>query len=420
MTRVSTRPASAVSIWTGIIGVLALFGAVAILKNLPFTVSPVEECFLLLASAATSMALYEILIVQAHRRASTGLAWDNALRKFIGSFKDRDLYIKIAGYALSIGFLAFAWSAPIYNGDYYRPYFDFLWLYMPLIVCVAILYFFFINAVMTDRRDGLWHLAAFFIPSLRAQADRSIIKTHMVSLCVKAFFMPLMFVFFFGQWGRLSNITEMPVDFRTFFETSVHGIFFLDVAFSTIGYAFTLKLFDAHIRLPEMRWGGWVACLICYAPFNQVVFDQFLNYHDDITWQTWLNGYPSLYAIWGSLILLSYIVYVAATVNFGLRFSNLTNRGLLTHGMYAYTKHPAYISKNFSWWLEQIPFITTSFTVGLKHSIVLCIVNYVYYLRAKYEEKTMSDLDDSYREYADYIREHGIFAKIGRLIKRSA
>ncbi len=418
MTLSPAKPASAVSTWTGIIGVIALFGALAILKNLPFTISPVEECFFLLASSATGMALYEILIVRAHRRASTGLMWDDCLRKFVRSFKDRDLYIKMMGFLLSVGFLAFAWAAPVYSGDYYQPYFEFLQRYIGLIVATGTLYFFFINAVMTDRRDGLWHLAAFFIPSLHTRADRALIKAHILSLCVKAFFMPLMFIYFFNQWAALKNIAEMPSDFRTFFDAGVHGIFFLDVAFSTIGYVFTLKLFDAHIRLPEMRWGGWIACLICYTPFNQIVFDQFLNYHDDISWQTWLGGYSSFYAVWGTLLLLSYIIYVAATVNFGLRFSNLTNRGLLTHGMYAYTKHPAYISKNFAWWLEQVPFLATSFTIGLKHCIVLCLVNYVYYMRAKYEEKTMSELDDTYRQYADYIREHGIFARIGRLFKR--
>ena len=44
---------------------------------------------------------------------------------------------------------------------------------------------------------------------------------------------------------------------------------------------------------------------------------------------------------------------------FGIRFSNLTHRGILTHGPYAFSRHPAYLSKNLFWWISTIPFLTT-------------------------------------------------------------
>jgi protein-S-isoprenylcysteine O-methyltransferase Ste14 len=45
-------------------------------------------------------------------------------------------------------------------------------------------------------------------------------------------------------------------------------------------------------------------------------------------------------------------IYAWATVAFGLRFSNLTYRGVLTNGPYAFTRHPAYLSKNAFWWMS--------------------------------------------------------------------
>ena len=45
---------------------------------------------------------------------------------------------------------------------------------------------------------------------------------------------------------------------------------------------------------------------------------------------------------------------------FGFRFSNLTHRGILTHGPYAWTKHPAYLSKNLFWWFAVLPFLATT------------------------------------------------------------
>ena len=38
-----------------------------------------------------------------------------------------------------------------------------------------------------------------------------------------------------------------------------------------------------------------------------------------------------------------------------VRFSNLTYRGVLTNGPYAFTRHPAYLSKNLFWWCASMP-----------------------------------------------------------------
>ena len=50
-------------------------------------------------------------------------------------------------------------------------------------------------------------------------------------------------------------------------------------------------------------------------------------------------------------------VYGWAALSFGIRFSNLTHRGIITSGPYRFTKHPAYVAKNISWWLISIPFL---------------------------------------------------------------
>ena len=62
----------------------------------------------------------------------------------------------------------------------------------------------------------------------------------------------------------------------------------------------------------------------------------------------------------GAWLVFLTAVYAWATVAFGFRFSNLTHRGILTHGPYAWTKHPAYVSKNLFWWCAVLPFLATS------------------------------------------------------------
>ncbi|MGJ3628557.1 DUF1295 domain-containing protein [Sphingomonas sp. MMS24-JH45] len=39
--------------------------------------------------------------------------------------------------------------------------------------------------------------------------------------------------------------------------------------------------------------------------------------------------------------------------------SNLTHRGILTHGAYGWTRHPAYLSKNLFWWISTVPILST-------------------------------------------------------------
>src|SRR3546814_15696650 len=68
-------------------------------------------------------------------------------------------------------------------------------------------------------------------------------------------------------------------------------------------------------------------------------------------WGYWLSGHEALLIAWGIALVLLTAVYSWATMAFGIRFSNLTHRGIITHGTYAFTRHPAYISKNMTWWI---------------------------------------------------------------------
>ncbi|HBR82737.1 MAG TPA: protein-S-isoprenylcysteine methyltransferase, partial [Erythrobacter sp.] len=68
----------------------------------------------------------------------------------------------------------------------------------------------------------------------------------------------------------------------------------------------------------------------------------------------------TLLAVWGALLVALTGVYAWATFAFGLRFSNLTYRGVLTNGPYRFTRHPAYVSKNLFWWAAVLPFLVTS------------------------------------------------------------
>jgi protein-S-isoprenylcysteine O-methyltransferase Ste14 len=112
------------------------------------------------------------------------------------------------------------------------------------------------------------------------------------------------------------------------------------------------------------------------------------------------------------MLVASYALWVWATAIYGLRWSNLTNRGIITGGPYRYTKHPDYLAKSAFWWLLSVPFLSVDgWQSALSHCAMLVAVNLVYYARAKTEERHLRR-DPVYRAYAAWIEQHGFFARL--------
>ncbi|WP_430991383.1 isoprenylcysteine carboxylmethyltransferase family protein, partial [Escherichia coli] len=77
----------------------------------------------------------------------------------------------------------------------------------------------------------------------------------------------------------------------------------------------------------------------------------------------------------GTVLVGLTAIYAWATVAFGFRFSNLTHRGILTHGPYAFSRHPAYLSKNLFWWISTVPMLTTgSWLDAVRATILMGVV----------------------------------------------
>src|SRR5262249_22690868 len=157
------------------------------------------------------------------------------------------------------------------------------------------------------------------------------------------YFLPLMFVYLTSTIADVlgDQFPVSQVGFAAFYRFAWDLAFAVDLVFATIGYCLTLRLLDSHIRCPEPAMLGWVVTLACYQPFSDLIFGRYLAYNDDdLSWNTWLVDVPVLRVLWGSAVVFLLAIYAASTVTFGCRFSNLTNRGILTHGPYRWSKHP--------------------------------------------------------------------------------
>lgn len=189
------------------------------------------------------------------------------------------------------------------------------------------------------------------------------------------------------------------------------------------GYLFSSRLFGTHVRNIDQTWFGYVVTFGCYSPFVQGVFSRWFNFHQqgvspawNTPWVQTLGGYEVLLYICGGLIIFFEVFHYWGEAIFGIRSSNLSNRGIITNGPYVFTKHPVYAAKCFSWFLMWMPFIAGQ-DVFEDLRLTLCFVGVciIFIMRGWAEEKMLST-DPAFVSYALWVDRHGVFSFAGKLL----
>ena len=409
------RPVSAVSTAVGVCGLAGLALAVIIARNFgaimdalgfpgwPERADGSYSALIALVFCGFPMVLWSLFIDKVHRRSSTGLDW--TLNRPVADVLDTSI-IKIAGLwatwaiiASIYGLCRFYW-----DGNYLFSMDMFQIAAIPLVL-FSVPYVVWLDRFLVNQRDGSWHLGAWIAG--RADWDKDEIYHHLRAWAVKGFFLAFMISIVPGGFRDIVNMNfaEVVTNPVWLANALITAMFLVDVQFATVGYMLTMKPLDAHIRTANPYLAGWVAALMCYPPFILMNNGGPLDYHIGTSdWAFWFEGHTLLLWIWGGLLVFLTGIYAWATVAFGLRFSNLTHRGILTRGPYAFSKHPAYLSKNAYWWLATMPFLVTTGSTAdmIRNTAILALVSGIYFWRAKTEEKHLM-IDPDYAEYADWM-----------------
>jgi protein-S-isoprenylcysteine O-methyltransferase Ste14 len=407
------RPASAANIWLTSTSALLLVGVLLGLTAWEYDAMTVMIACLV--AMAAPIGIVDILWNRVYRRRSAGLG--NAAAEPLLANLPR-VAVKLLGLWLTLALIALLyWALPEYGGDFYAPFYDLMRLIGPVFAICSIPYFLLVDRRMSNPRDGYWLAGRLLLGELPdGPAEREILKHFALGWAIKAFFLPLMTVFLFGniQWMSANDLNQAlsPDAFGWWLRLA----FFIDVAFAAVGYMLTLRVLDSHIRSANPLLLGWVVAIICYPPFWNLIEGQYLKFSGPESWEFWLASSPVLYSLGGTALLGLIFFYSWSTAAFGLRFSNLTHRGIITGGPYALTKHPAYIAKNIFWWLSAMPFLSSNgWEFAVKGCLLLGVVNAIYFVRARTEERHLAQ-EPVYAAYARWIAEHGV---LGRLTGRS-
>jgi protein-S-isoprenylcysteine O-methyltransferase Ste14 len=424
-------PASDVSPWVGLVGLATLLGWIAFARlwpalvtgfDLPAPAEPLSgpnSALLAMALTGFAMAAWSVLVEKVHRRASTGIDWT----------RPRPLS---AVLEVSVTKLAGLWATWLIIGAFYalgRWYWDGQYLFamrvigaaaLPLFV-LSIPYVLWLDRYLVEPRDHAWHFGAMLTG--REAWDGEEVRRHWRAWMIKGFFSAFMISILPGGFAAVveADVGAVLGDPVRFGVLLFELLFVIDVQIGTVGYLFTLRPLDAHIRTANPFLAGWLAALICYPPFVFAFMGEggVIQYeYQTAGWGVWFDGHPLVLWAWAGWLAFLTAVYAWATVAFGMRFSNLTYRGVLTNGPYRFTRHPAYLSKNLFWWCSAMPFLVTGSPVeAMRNTVFLACVSGIYYWRARTEEAHLLAEDAKYREYHACMAEHGaITAPIGRFL----
>ncbi|MCP3852649.1 MAG: hypothetical protein GY694_20840 [Gammaproteobacteria bacterium] len=236
--------------------------------------------------------------------------------------------------------------------------------------------------------------------------NRRIKKVFLVFL-VNFFFLSLMTKFFWLEYTALeqalykivsNNFSSMTFyrQYHLFYLLIYHLIFIVDVGLAIIGYTVASRWLNNRTKSVDMTLYGWAVVLLCYPPMNSGFTSQLIGYNQFPTKVVVTSEWVSMLLMF--LIICCFFIYVWSTAALGFKFSNLTNRGIISHGPYALLRHPAYASKNLAWWLDNTHLFSNGWSM-----VAMLIWNLIYFLRGITEEHHLSK-DKTYQTYKNKVK----------------
>ena len=282
-------------------------------------------------------------------------------------------------------------------------YLSSLVLLVPLLVPGSVAYLLWADRHLPASEDGLDEFGRLLLGRWTGR-DWTLIRDFLRGWAIKAFFLLYMASVLPDAVHAVVGVGPSVSGVVALASWLIALLFLMDAVFGTAGYILTFRALGSHIRSTNPYWLGWIAALLCYPPLILIFSDGLFAYKDGLVWTGLVGVRGALTVVWAAGLVVSAGIYAWSTVAFGIRFSNLTNRGIVTSGPYRYLKHPAYLSKNVFWWLYHVPVVSV---LGpghaLRNTLLLMGVNLLYLLRARTEEWHLM-ADPAYRRYSAWMR----------------
>jgi protein-S-isoprenylcysteine O-methyltransferase Ste14 len=337
----------------------------------------------------------------------------------------KHVFIKYLGVVAGILIIFFFyWFIPEYDElKYLQPILEVRDFVLILTLLFAFPMIFLSEYFLGHKNDGTYNLGLF----LSLQID----KIHWLKLrdgflewTIRTFFLTLNFTssVFSIKFYRENPLSFMDMSYVDMILRIEVLIFLLIIIVITPGYFFSWRFIGSENKVIDSTWFGWTFLLICYQPFITPFFNDTFQYWPEVSkagnspmWAYLFNGNEVMLLVLGFGIVWGAWIHYLGEAVVGIRSSNLGNRGVVTNSVFAWTKHPVYVSKFLVWFCLTLPFFNGATVLeSLQLGIAFLVVVGIYLNRTLSEERILAN-DPDYRKYAYYMDQHSVFAFMGRL-----
>jgi len=238
----------------------------------------------------------------------------------------------------------------------------------------------------------------------RVLHNKTNIKT-LLNLVVRAYFIPVMVVQVFTgirDGVALSDSALSGTSLLAVLAWITALLWLADSLSASTGYALESRWMENRSRSVDLTVSGWVICLCCSPPLNQVTgtlfaFGPLVASSDPAALIT-----PSVALLY--VLKITEVVVLAALVysdlSLGPSSVNVTLKKVQTRGPYGIVRHPATVCKLTFWWVQSL-FYTAFWTPEMIFGHLMW--NVIYILRALSEERHLRQFPE-YREYMKQVR----------------
>jgi len=249
---------------------------------------------------------------------------------------------------------------------------------------------------------GLWRRNGRPFAVLSKPYNRKVL----LNLVMRAYFIPFMVV---QVYANMNNAIRFSVDdFQGYNLMAIllwlsSLLWFMDALCASAGYSIESRWAENRSRSIDMTVAGWLVCMACYEPFNQVTgtLFPFGPLIANVAPQSFaFVDQPAIYIFKVvEIVLLLALIY--SDLSLGPSGVNITLKRLQTRGPYGIIRHPGTVCKLSLWWLQ------TAFYAQFWMSPQLIIGhlawNALYVMRALTEERHLRQ-HAQYREYMKRVK----------------
>ena len=310
--------------------------------------------------------------------------------------------------------LKFFQSHAFYNT--YEKSLHFLDTLFDLYLVAGIPYFFITLIVKASRVEDYYDPAVRFVHIakqlgrgliLRRRGALAVLKKPynqkvLLNLLMRVYFIPPMVVqVYFNMDAAIRFSAD---DFQNYNPMAILFwlsalLWFMDALNASAGYSIESRWAENRTRSIDLTVGGWLVCLACYAPLNDVTatlfpFGPFIANTAPDTFLLQDNTVIMVFKL-VEITLLAALVYT--DLSLGPSGVNITLKRLQTRGPYGIVRHPGTVCKLSLWWLQTA--VYAQFWMSPQLLFGHLAWNGIYILRALTEERHLR----KHREYREYM-----------------